>query len=159
MTSPSDSRQTLTSQVARHWSVQTSGHAQLTCHWTALSHSWPSRRVSRQRREHSGRFLPVDITSQHIVNHAHYPPKPRSPSTSATANGAVDLQVVNCLLFVKSTGRAKKSNPLRKILYLSHYSRYIYQICTSLQMRIQSTYAANFIKITNAVQQIQQFKL
>jgi len=29
----------------------------------------------------------------------------------------------------------------------------------SLQMRIQSTYPANFIKITNTVQQIQQFKL
>jgi len=54
----------------------------------------------------------------------------------------------------------QKSNRLGKILYLWNCSKYIYQICRVYRRGwIQSTYPANFIKITNTVQQIQQFKL
>ena len=58
----------------------------------------------------------------------------------------------------------QKSNPLGKILYLwilklCEFGRIYLLQFQSLQIRIQSTYSANFIKITNTVQQIQQFKL
>ena len=50
------------------------------------------------------------------------------------------------------TGRAKKSNPLGKIRYLWNCSRFFPPSLQRLQMRIQATYPANFIKTTDVVQ-------
>jgi len=36
------------------------------------------------------------------------------------------LDALRCFIY---TGRAKKSNPLGKILYFWNFSRYVYQIC------------------------------
>jgi len=52
-----------------------------------------------------------------------------------------------------TTGRAKNNNPLGKILYLWNYIYIIFPPnLQHLQMRIQATYAANFITVTHVVQ-------
>ena len=54
--------------------------------------------------------------------------------------------------FIRYTGRAKKSNPLGKILYLWNCSRFFSPNLQRLQARIQATYPVNSIKITHVVQ-------